>query len=263
MVEKKLIAISVFAIAIGIATIVPLEYLMSVQIVQAAEPWFNVNVTYAYCNPNQNGGNNTLKFNGAMIQAVVNFTLTPNALKDADAQVEYYQFAVSSDEGPIVNMGYYILESKAAEDITYLSGDGTVGFANGLTYKGPACNGGQGMNAELWTSGFTLGFVSDYIFSTDDNDVPQAVTALRNAQTLYIDVSKVCTVTVKGDVTVTTPASPEVLQHIELTKTADGFAYGTYTVGTLPLPIEAIEGSISEPTPTPAIPSFNLTLQNP
>jgi hypothetical protein len=240
MVEKKLIALSIFAIAIGMATILPLEYLMSAQVAQAAavEPWFNVNVTYAYCNPNKNGGNNTMTFNGAMIQAVVNFTLTPNALKDADAQIEYYQFAVSSDEGPIVDMGYYILESKKAEDITYLSGDGTIGFANGLTYKGPACNGGQGRNAEGWTSGFTLGFVSDYIFSTDENDVPQAVTELRNAQTLYIDVSKVCTVTVKGNVTVTTPASHEVLQHITLTKTGSGFVYETYAEGTLPFPVE-------------------------
>jgi hypothetical protein len=235
--EKKLIACSILAIAIGIATIVPLEYLMVPPIVQATvvEPWFNVNVTYAYCNPNLSGGNDTMTFDGAMIQAVVNFTLTPDALKNADVQIEYYQFAVSSDQGPIVNMGYFISIEKPGIT-TGASGNGTIWFANGLIYNGPACNGGSGMDPEAWNSPFMLGFVSDYIFSTNGNDAPQAVTALRSAQTLYIDVSKTCTVTVNGNVTITTPASHDILQHIELTKTGNEFAYGTYTEGTLPIP---------------------------
>jgi hypothetical protein len=238
-IEKRLIACSILAIAIGIATIVPLEYMMGAEAqvnaeLPKVEPWFNVNVTYAYCNPNQNGGNNTMTFDGAMIQAVANFTVTPNALKDADAQIEYYQFAVSSDQGPIVNMGYYIV-IEANQDIVTGIGPG-ITFANGLTYNGPATNGGQAINYAEWNSSYTLGFVSDYIFSTNGNDTPQAVTALRNAQTLYIDVSKVCTVTVNGNVTVTTPASHDILQHIELTKIGSEFVYGTYAEGTLPIP---------------------------
>jgi hypothetical protein len=82
-----------------------------------------------------------------------------------------------------------------------------------------------------------VGLVSDYIFGTSANDVPKAVTDVRNAQTLYIDVSKVCIVTVKGNVTVTTPASSNIIQHMELTKTNDGFTYRGYTPGILPLPV--------------------------
>ena len=193
-----------------------------------------------------------MSWNGASIEAVANFTLTSNALKNADAQIEYYKFAVSSDQGPIVNMGYYVLESKQASDVTYLSGTGTVGFANGLTYNGPASNGGQGIT-EAWNQNFVTGYVSDYIFATNTNDVPKAVTDLRNAQTLYIDVSKVCTVTVNGNVTVTTPASNEVLQHIVLTKTGDGFVYGAYASGTLPIPIEPYP-----PTPTASPTTFTF-----
>jgi hypothetical protein len=77
-----------------------------------------------------------------------------------------------------------------------------------------------------------VGLVSDYIFGTSANDVPKAVT-----ETLYIDVSKVCIVTVKGNVTVTTPASSNIIQHMELTKTNDGFTYRGYTPGILPLPV--------------------------
>jgi hypothetical protein len=242
-IEKKLIACSILALAIGIATIVPLEYMMGAEAQANAElpkiePLFNVSVSYAYCNPYKNGENITTTFNGAMIQVVANFTLTPNALENADAQIEYYQFAVSSEQGPIVNMGYYIAQFKQQDLITGLWGSGKISFANGLTYDGPASNGGKALNYDLLDSSFTLGFVSDYIYGTNRNDVPKAVTDIRNAQTLYIDVSKVSTVTVKGHVTVTTPASNDILQHIELTKTDSGFLYGTYVEGTLPIPIE-------------------------
>ena len=48
--------------------------------------------------------NDTMTLYGAEIEIVVNFTLNPNRPNNADAQIEYYQFAVSSDQGPIVNM---------------------------------------------------------------------------------------------------------------------------------------------------------------
>jgi hypothetical protein len=49
---------------------------------------------------------------GASIQAVANFSLTPDVVKDADAQIEYYKFAVSSDQGPIVDMSYFMSIEK-------------------------------------------------------------------------------------------------------------------------------------------------------
>jgi hypothetical protein len=66
---------------------------------------------------------------------------------------------------------------------------------------------------------------------------------LRNAQTLYIDVSKICSVSYQGNssstaATTTTLASDEILCHIALIKTENGFVYGTYTEGTVPFPIQ-------------------------
>jgi len=240
-IEKKLIAWSILAIAIGIATIVPLEYFMGAEAQANAalikiEPWLNVNITYAYCNIDTTSSNSTMSLYGASIGAVANFTLTPNALKNADAQIEYYKFAVSSDQGPIVDMGYHVSLEKPG--IVYgASGNGTIWFENGLTYIGPVGTGGQHLNYEVLDRSFTTGYVSDYIFGTNANDLPQVVTDLRNAQTLYIEVTKVSTVTVKGNVTVTTPASTDVLQRIELTKTDYGFIYGGYADGTLPIPM--------------------------
>ncbi|MCW4045920.1 MAG: hypothetical protein NWE94_10460 [Candidatus Bathyarchaeota archaeon] len=271
MVEKKLIACSILAIAIGIAAIVPLEYMMAVQAQENAqqantalpkvEPLLNgVGITYAYCNPNKITGNATMTLYGANIQVVANFTLNVDALDNADAQIEYYKFAVSSDEGPILNMGYYVVVDFNPYSIVGIGGsEGTINFANGLTFKGPRGEdqeiyydcGGQAINYEAWPSGYTMGFVSKYIFATDPNNLPQAAVMLKNAQTLYIDVSKICTVTVKGNVTVTTPATDQILQHIELTNIGSGFGfvYGAYA-NEIPFPVEGPQAGLAPMAPS-------------
>jgi hypothetical protein len=280
--EKKLILCSILAIAIGIATIVPMEYLMTAdaqtavanadaQVAAAvnaqatieAKPWNTVNVPYAYCNPDYSGGNSTASIYGASIQVLANFSFTPDTVKN-EARIEYFQFQVYSDQGPIVNMTYYIVHSKSdplnglQDVVTGISGNGAINFQGGLTYDGVPSNGGQGINDLYWDSNFTTGFVSDHIVGTSPDNVPQAVIDLRNAQTLYIDVRRQCTVTFNGNITVAMPDSNEVLQHIVLTKTGSEFAYGTYTVGTLPMPASIIEGPTSSPAPTPIAPS-NIT----
>jgi hypothetical protein len=265
-IEKKLIACSILAIAIGIATIIPLQYLMNAQAAAAlpnVEPYFNVNVDYAYCNPYQSGGNGTASWDGAMIQAVANFSLTADATEpDADAQVEYYKFAVSSDQGPITDMYYYVIEGRPVS--IGLNSNGTINF-DGLTFSPPASNNGQSI---IWSGQGVASTVENPLSSVygalcfsasafNGQELPQAATQLRNAQTLSIDVTKICTVTIKGNVIVTTAAEPTVLQHIELTKTDKGFVYGTYTEGSLPFPIA---GTQATPT-TPAqifTPDYNM-----
>lgn len=248
-IEKKLILCSILAISIGIAAIVPLQYLMNAKTASAlpnVEPWFNINVEYAECNPYLFGNATATTQDAASIQAIANFTLTANAMEsDADTQIEYYKFAVSSEQGPICDLGYYIVEGKenivgVNTSINGSDGDCTITLANGLTYSVAKSN-----EAICW-SGQTVGWSGDnspssvygapfmVISANNGEELPQAATQLRNAQTLSIDVSKVYTVTVKGNVTVTTPADPTILQHIELTKTDNGFVYGTNPEGTLP-----------------------------
>lgn len=246
--NKKLILCSILAIAVGIATIIPLGYLMGAEaqfnreevvkaMLPAVESWFKVDIPYAYCNPYKSIGNYSVTLDGAIIQIVANFTVNSDALKEADAQIEYYQFAVSSDEGPITSLGYYVLLDKGGVTAG-VSGNGTIWFTNGLVYNGPASNGGQGLNYDALDRNFTTGFVSSYMFGVNNENLPEAVAKLRSAQVLYVDVTKVCTVTVKGNVTVTTPASDELLGHIELSKVDSNFVYGSYVEGTLPLPVE-------------------------
>ncbi len=274
MIEKKLILCGILAIAIGIATIVPLEYMMAAEQQVKAEttftPWFNVNVPYIYINLQQSGGNNTMTWDGATIQGIANFTLTPAgmALQGADAKIEYYQFQIFSDQGPIANISYsvaYSIERFPAgnniNDIPGLPGGGYAAingggqnkwvFANGIAYNGiPNYNGycgggncfyaiaGNNLAPNTTNQTFNTGILSASITNYNGNNQNQAITELRNAKTLYIDVSRICSVSYNGTVTVNMPSSNQVLQHIVLTKEGNGFVYGTYTQGEVPFPME-------------------------
>jgi len=265
--EKKLIAFSILAIAIGVATIIPLQYLMNGQteaIAQPITPWFNVSIPYAYINLYESGGNDTMTWDGAMFQAIANFTLTSDAinLKSADAQIEFYQFRLYSDnEASIVNITYSVAVCREELNVpgipggVYLaitgSGSNKFTFADGTTYDGTAvvgdsiCGGSKvicnipGQPVE----DYTVAVVGSYIADYKGNNVVQTLPELRNAQTLYIDVSKICSVSYQGNssstaATTTTLASDEILCHIALTKIENGFVYGTYSEGTVPFPIQ-------------------------
>jgi hypothetical protein len=268
MIEKKLILCGILAITIGIATIVPLEYMMAAEQQVNAEtaftPWFNVNVPYVYVNLDQSGANNTASWNGVNINGIANFTLTPAgmALKGAEAKIEYYQFQISSDQGPIVNISYSV--ALSIEEIgdhpglpgnVYMAINGGGGnkffFANGFTYNGiPNYDGycaggscfyetvGNNLPSTIVNETFVTGILSSGISNYNGNNQNQAITELRNAKTLYIDVSRICSVSYNGNVTVNMPSSNQVLQHIVLTKEGNGFVYGTYTQGTVPFQME-------------------------
>ncbi len=269
MTNKKVILFAILAIAIGAATIIPLEYLMTGQATANAQitPWHDVTISYAYVNLHDSGGNNTMKWDGANIQAIANFTLTPDAitLKSADAQIEFYQFRVYTDQQSIVNITYST--AVAREEIKvpgmaggcYMaitgSGANKYTFADGTTFDGTAVVGdttcGGGVVQYIMPNepdmppiqNSTKAAVGTNLANYNGENTNQALTELRSAQTLYIDVSRIFSVAYHGNATsstsaTVTQASNEVLQHIELTKTDSGFVYGEYKQGTVPFPVQ-------------------------
>ncbi|MCL2643319.1 MAG: hypothetical protein FWD52_07410 [Candidatus Bathyarchaeota archaeon] len=100
-IEKKTIALCIFALAIGIATIVPLTYIAPKMSATAQNnPWFNIDILYANTLPN------TYNKDSITINAAVNFTITPDAinLKGADAKIEVFNFHIYSDQTSIINL---------------------------------------------------------------------------------------------------------------------------------------------------------------
>jgi hypothetical protein len=276
MIEKKLILCGILAIAIGVASIIPLEYMMAAQKQANAEttftPWFNENVTYAYVNLDQSGSNSTASWDGVELNGLANFTLTPAgmALQGADAKIEYYQFQISSDQGPIANITYAVTLTieelgfhGAINNIPGIPGGGFMAitgygpgnsftFANGVTYNGiPNYNGYSGGSTGLdvlvgnnsslpegaTNQTSTQGFIDSYLAGYNGNQ-SQVVAELRNAKTLTIDVSRILSVSYNGNVTISTPSSNQVLQHIVLTKEGNAFIYGICNP-TFPVPIES------------------------
>jgi hypothetical protein len=112
MIEKKLILFGILAIAIGIATVVPMEYLMAAQTQAKAEttttPWFNINMPYAYYIANETNNGASISY-GEGYYIALQITTNPDAMKTLpDARMEYYLIQVYSDQGPIENFTYVI-----------------------------------------------------------------------------------------------------------------------------------------------------------
>jgi len=261
MTEKKLVLFAIVAIVIGVATIVPLEYFMSAS-AQAAidKPWTNLNVPYAYWDASLNGANFTTTFCGERHNAVADITLTSDALKDADARIEYYQLQVYSDQEPINTLTYYVGVAKPGELLdTYNS---TLYFSGGSTYSTNSTSGGMFI-LDPTVSNKYQGLISGTTLNYNVSTIPPVVTAIQNANALYIDVSRVCSITFNGNTTTVITESSDVIQHIELTKSDSGFLYDSGATLNPPFPLwgpsqTQTPSNITTFNPTP---SFNFTQQ--
>ena len=248
--EKKLIAFSAIALLIGVASIAPMLFLMSGTAnaqTELSKPWSSLNIPYAYCNPNSDYSNITGSYTSAGLNAVGSIAISPDALTNADAQIEYYQLQVYSDQGPIYSMTYFVGVSKP--DYLVNMYKTTLYFADGNTYSTNVTNGNGGMIIyDLNSSNTFHGLIGGSIISEALGSIPQEITQLRNAEKLYIDVSRLCTFTFNGNMTVVTTGSSDVIQHIELTKTENGFVYGSTAGINPPFPIEGPTTTNSPPT---------------
>jgi hypothetical protein len=286
-VEKKMIALSIVALVIGIATMLPIVYI-SYKAGATTPSISDVGmVLYAHAAPDVHINGNE-RINKEWIDILVNFTLNPKTamanLKNVDAQIEVYNFHVYSDQTSIANITYCIsvhtyvpgpIEKRwgytspfpttgtggyasavpssgngfwgfsdgskfdISEVIGYTEGNGQAGF--GVGSIGWTEEGGYSYNATKCSGtllrGHYIGGLSAWLTENEERSA-QAKKDLENAQTLYIDVTRIMTVTYKHQDTSadsTNPASSsikttmdsnKVIGHIELAKTDWGFASG-------------------------------------
>jgi len=236
MIEKKLVLCGILAIVIGVAAILPLEYFMSAS-AQAAiptKPWTSLNVAYAYWDTNLDGANFTTTFCGEIHNAVTNVTLTSDAFKDADARMEYYQLQVSSDQGPIYELTYYVGLAKIGALVDMYNS--TLYFSGGSTYSTNSTSGGIFITDPTISNSYA-GIISGSTLNYNDTGTPQVVIDLQNANVLYIDVIRLCSITFSGNTTTVITESSNVIQHIELTKLDDGFLYDSGASISVPFPL--------------------------
>jgi hypothetical protein len=243
-IEKKLIAFSILAITIGIASIVPLAFLMSPAKAQTTDdiPWFNLDVPYAsWTATSKDNATGYLVGLGPIYGLVsysstyyvaLNFTVNPDAVDILDnARVEYYQLQVYSDKGQIDNVTTSF-GANCKDDIDPTS---SFYFAREDWFNTTTSGGGgtfitkfNGTLTDCLADG-DLGGIggSSSSKSFANTTLPEEFLNIQNANKLYIDVRRLGYVTFDGNSTIVTLASNEVIQHIELTKSGDQFVYGT------------------------------------
>jgi hypothetical protein len=270
--EKKMIFLCILALTIGIATMLPLVYFTgSNNMTAAGQSWFNVDIPYAYIDLYYTGKTGRAYWwDGASIDAAVNFTLTPEALKlnGADAQIEFYMFHVYSEQGSIVNMSYSVAVSRGTKWVPneplkevgitgsgnnyYYFADGTMFDGNTILGDNHQCCGAitqyvtPGEPDDLSVRGYIYSSLSTFIGDSGDpyeEKSMEALAALRSAQVVYIEVSRVCSVSYTADPqqeissTRVTLVDGEVLGYVELTRVDEGFICGEYIEGSLPWPV--------------------------
>jgi hypothetical protein len=271
-VEKKIIALSIVALVIGIVTILPLAYIPYKAGDTTTTPVTDVGmILYAHTVPDPKTIN-TVAGNGEIIDIIARFTLTPNAANiKADAQIDVYNFHIYSDKTSIANITYCIAIDKNLPDSNSKSGfipairgsgdgfwefnDGTkfdikdvIGYTEGNGQSGARTNSvrwteenGYSYSPEgdtIMQRGYFTGSFSAFLYEAKDERSAQAVNNLQNAQTLYIDVTRIMTVTYQhqpnsSDSTTPTASSitltstnKKVICSLELAKTDWGFASG-------------------------------------
>lgn len=234
-IEKKLVACSILALLIGVSSVVPLLFLMSAKAETAPKPWFNLNVPYAYVKANftENlDGGDVYNYYRAL---VLNFTLNPEAENEiSDAQFEYYEFQLYTDKEQLGNVSYFVGTNRTN---SFTFDTESFHFMRDNWFDSNTTGGG--MFTYYWNASSppdlsTISSVlSSCIFPTGQetgdnlryNEASRMVAALREAETLFIDVRKTGLVTFNGNSTVVTLSGNEFFQHLELKKYGDGFLY--------------------------------------
>lgn len=243
-IEKKLIACSILALAIGVSSVFPLTFLMSAtaQVNTGPEPWFSIDIPYAYWEtlngplahdypnmefPTDFELNETNSVSDQHMIAL-NFTLTADTTKkQADAQLEYYQLEVGSDKELIETQNWVLgTNSNSSFNITSVFTFTNFHFMRDEwfdtnTFDPMNSNGGGGGFArQNWTSGVsvlwpaggsgtgTLGGSSTY----------RTVSAFREAETVTISLYRIGWVTFSGNSTEVTLANKELINEIQLEK---------------------------------------------
>lgn len=248
MVEKKVILCAVLAIAIGIATVIPMEYMMAAQAqenVQAAQtqanaqvqpaPWFNPSLTYVALTYDNNATTQYTTLGPLNISVApqwvtfgFNFTLNNAAVNNlAKGCVEFYQLQIYSDAGPIANM---------TEFFGAVTGNGTsapllpFGDANfNITALGHSIgsNGGGGEILTGFNGTLPAGTNQDTVGYPVVITQTQSLLNLQNANVLYLNLLRTCYVTFNSNSTTVIKTNGELIQHIELHKNGNSFIYGS------------------------------------
>jgi hypothetical protein len=232
---------------IGVASIVPLVFLMSAKAETTPKSWFNLNVPYAYVKANFTENLNGQDVYDYWRAFVFNFTLNPEAENEiADARFEYYELQLYTDKEQLGNVSIFVGTNRT-NSFTYdlfvdTNRTGWItldpeSFRFTRNDWFDTNTTGGGVFTPYWNKSSPPDFSSIYsglsrcvgptgeLLGISRNEAPKMVAALSEAETFFVDIRKTGLVTFNGYSTIVTLPDHEFLQHLELKKYGDGFLY--------------------------------------
>jgi len=249
-IEKKLIALSILALIIGMATILPLVYLTP-RTTTVQTPFFNPTIRRISVSV----GPFSQSFDSAALNVHMDYVMTSDTtnFKEVDAKIEVYNFHFYTDHDSVANITHSVAITGNVSDSNSPSGvinaivdcakdRDTYTFADGTVYdltktlgtvEGSivTCFDSEDLKFSYRPDGHLILGGGASIFDFDGEKSVQKLAILKSTQTLYVDVTRVMSVTYKhssnilSQSTITALMSSEILYHIELPKVDGGFRY--------------------------------------
>jgi len=224
-IEKKLVVLSILAITIGVATVIPMAVLMNAnaqtsqyaESVQAyGEPWLDLEITGAYFTIDI--ANGELPDATYIRTDTIDYktTLNDNALNhQPKARIEYFEMTYYGDNKELLKKTFSInMKDPSSEAVTtelftfcneYVVNCSTLGV-NG-NFSTP-----HNLDEKTWSTGCGMSGAADI----------DEYKAVLDAQTVYLEIRYIGSVTFDGKNTVVSFANDQNVQQIELTKNKGG-----------------------------------------
>jgi len=248
-IEKKLIACSILALAIGVSSVLPLTFLMSATAevnpvaleALSSEPWFSIDVPYSYwmtrdgkiegMDVDPDIDETTLVSSQYLI--ALNMTLNVDTTGyPADARIEYYQINVTSDKGPVETICWFVGTELGSGSFSFQDFIKDFHFSRDEWFDTDAFNTGigdvsNGVVRHDWATGFSLMWRVGRMGAgtIGHSGTSNLVSALREAETLTITIRRVGWVTFTANSTLVTLAENEAVEQVQLEKFGEGFLY--------------------------------------
>ncbi len=225
----------------------PLLFLMpkTVKADTSNESWFSVTVPYSYYMtmdgmvPSRSGEPHPSYLNetnsvSEQHMIILNTTLNVDAANEpVDVHVEYYEITLSSDKGLIETHHWVVVTNGnkalySEEILTYVSSFsfGRIDWFD--TNKLFPDSGDAGLASPNWEVGFSklwpMGGAGGGTIGRSSS-TGNVVLAIREAETLFISVHKIGSVSFTDNSTIVTNSNNELVDQIQLEKFGDGFLY--------------------------------------
>jgi hypothetical protein len=227
---KKLTVLSILALTIGIAAIIPSAFLMTTNAQTDDAPRFSVDPLSAYFRVDPVDG-------GYSVTDMINLhtILNDNFLsQQSDARIEYFEFNFYTDNQQLLKHTFWISGTndnyKDQTESLPTNGFPRTSYAiiheNLLNSSYLNTDYMSGIDIDLFNDPAEIDYLRGFGNSFGSKD--DKYNTVADAQTIYLDVNRVCYVTVNGDTTTITWTN-EQIHHFELTKSGGAFTFGTDT----------------------------------